>query len=269
MERSYRDLLKEVFEQRKKQDPSYTILKYSQDAGFVSYHMSDILRGRYGLSRPAALKLVENLKFSHLAKEEFLARVELETGKSPHEKALALEKLENINRLADHSVCIDDYSFTSEWYYLAIIELARREDFKNDPQWLSERLGLSLETAELALEKLLSTKILNLENDRITVNFELFGVKAKGPSELIRKIHRSMIGKSLEAMESVPVEQRTFSSFNVLLSEEEYNSFKEDVLAFVRKSILLRQKQQKSDSKLYSINLQIFPLEQNTGGNQE
>lgn len=262
MKRTYRGILKEIFEARTLKNPSYSISAFSRDAGYKSYHISDILRGKYNLSPKSALKIASNLKMNDSLCSEFLCLVEIEFAKDPIKKNLALKKLSQLKSFSKKTVLQNEFNLISEWYYFAIIELVRQNPINLDFKSISKKLDISINQAEIALNQLTNLGIINIKNNRYSVDYELVKVNSSNaPSDSIRKYHKTMIKKGLEAIEDFEVSERSLSSFNLLLEEKEYENLRSELNEYVRKYIHKIQINKEKNAKLYALNFQLFPHE--------
>ncbi len=258
MSKDYREFLKEIYVSRKIKNPRYSLVAFSRDAGFKSYHMSDILSGRYGLSPKRALHVAQNLKLKDVSKEEFLALVNLAYNKSPIDKKIAEEKLSSLKMGLEKTVTDKDCSFFKDWFYLAAFEVFRKNGKIVDAQTLSDVLGISLAEANQVIQTL----------SPFVSSFEVNGVEVLSlqtqsaiSSTVLRQFHRQMIEKSLISMEKDPMSERHFTSFNVYLNDEQYLNLTTEIRAFIRKKISQYQDTNSGDERLYAINMQVFPLE--------
>lgn len=257
--KSYKDILKEIYEFRKKRNPSYSMMAFSRDSGFKSYHMSDILRGRYGLSIASADKVASKLRMEPAIREEFLTLVALENSVSPIDRQVATERLKQLEFEYDRSLSHEEFCVISKWYYLAIYEFLR--PFKTMPsvEFIQSEIGVTKSEVLDAIEKLTQLRAIEVNDGNLIVNGQLLSVKAY-PSSHIRGFHKQMIGKALDSVESVSFNERCLNSYNLYLTEQEYSSLIVELSAFIRHSINEKQKERKSNARLYSINTQIFPL---------
>lgn len=257
---SYRKILMDIFESRKIQNPSYSIAAFSRDAGYKSYHISDIIKGRYGLSTSSAAKVAKNLKMPTDLYAEFMHLVELEYSKSPIANNIALEKLEKLRYTIDKKIDLNDFDALSEWYYFAIAELARHPSFLPEEKYISKKLGITEEQSIQAISKLKQYGIL-VKNKRgdYSVSHEMLSVSSNTPSKSIRNFHKAMLKKSLDSIEAFSINERHLTSFNALLTKEEYNLLSNELSAYVQNFIHKIQKNPKNSSRLYAINIQLHP----------
>ena len=260
MIQNYRDFLKKIYEARKAKNPGYSLVAFSRDAGFKSYHMNDIICGRYGLSPKRALVVAKNLKLSQLRKEEFLTLVQRDYAKSPIDKAMAEEKLKKLKMSADKTITDKVLPINSDWFYLATYEIFRKAQTTLTSEDVSKELSISVEDAQRAIEAL---PLLRNPQAKENKKVEILSVQTDtpSPSAILQKYHTQMIEKSLVSMKSDPVQERHFSSFNVYLTHDQYVNFTTELCGFIRNKILQYQESQDKNERLYAINVQTFPLQ--------
>lgn len=90
---NFRDILKAELEKRQLRNPRYSLRSFARDLGLSAPRLSDVLRGRYGLSRGVAESLAEKLKLPEEEAAYFCDLVEASHGRSRHAKELALARL--------------------------------------------------------------------------------------------------------------------------------------------------------------------------------
>ncbi len=264
MSRTYRDILREVYESKKKRNPSYSLVAYSRDAGFKSYHMSDILASRYNLSIKRAHDVAKNLKFNDILSAEFINLVIIEHSKNPEHVKEARERLASTHEKPIHLINDDDFSPLSEWYYMALIELFRNKDNYNlsIPQ-ISDRLSIPEEIIVKAIEQLCSSQILQKTEDGLGLitKMDFVAVRtSKVGSTVIRKYHKQILTKAFEAIDTFSTQNRYLQSFNVTMDDQDYQSLCNDVADFIKNRIAQIQQIEPKGS-VHAISFQVFPLE--------
>lgn len=262
MEMSYVDILRDIYKIRKKKNPAYSMSKFSRDAGFKSYHLSDVFAGRYGLSVRRATEVAEKLKMSDTVKKQFLRLVESNAAKSKEDKNISDFESSHFLFEADKKVSVEEFSLMSQWYFFALIELIRKLKTPASYEELAERLSISENECKSSIKKLIQLGYICELNGELMVNHAMISLNNDTPSEIIRNYHRIMIAKSLDSMQKDPVSERYFGSFNLNLSEQQYNDLHEELSAFIRKKITHYQKDVETEQRLYTLNFQLFPLEQ-------
>ncbi len=262
MSTSYRNYLKELYQSRKTKNKAYSLVAFSRDAGFKSYHMYDILSGRYGLSPKRALSVAQNLKLSRMQIEEFMALVEAEYSRSDIEREIAQNRLKEIKLSSEHTICEQDLSSPDDWFYIStLLELSRQSAKPLTITRICRELGWDL------IEALKGIEVFKAFMSKNTTNQKMLSLQNKPAkkSEPIRRYHKKMLSIATKAIEDIPTEKRFFSSFNVNLTQEEYTNLTTEIAAFIRKKVAQVSNNEAADEDikrhLHAINLQIIPLQ--------
>ena len=61
----------------------------------------------------------------------------------------------------------DEFELISEWYFIAILNLAQVKNHKAYSDWIAQKLGISNEEAFHALEVLTRLKLIKIVNNKI------------------------------------------------------------------------------------------------------
>ncbi len=80
--KSFRDILRNEFQSRLKQDPHYRLLDFAKDLATPISRMSEIMSGRSGISSHRALHYTESLKLNSEQKSQFLELVSNECSRT-------------------------------------------------------------------------------------------------------------------------------------------------------------------------------------------
>ncbi len=80
--KSFRDILRNEFQSRLKQDPHYRLLDFAKDLATPISRMSEIMSGRSGISSQRALHYTESLKLNPEEKSHFLELVSNECSRT-------------------------------------------------------------------------------------------------------------------------------------------------------------------------------------------
>lgn len=80
--KSFRDILRNEFQSRLKQDPHYRLLDFAKDLATPISRMSEIMSGRSGISSQRALHYTESLKLNSEDKSRFLELVSNECSRT-------------------------------------------------------------------------------------------------------------------------------------------------------------------------------------------
>lgn len=245
--------LHEELERRRLRNSAYSLRAFARDLGVSVTALSDYLGGRRQLSRSNLERIFESLKLSPLQKLEFL-----EENKAKRN----LGKGEIESRLLEE----DTFRLLSEWYYLAILSLARLQDNRGEPEWISRRLGIALTEAKRALERLERLGLIEIRRGRMSRTTAPLTTSRDIPSAAIRKYHLENLRKAAESLERDPVEVREFSSITFPADPRKLKAAKDLLMKTKRKVAELIDDEK--GGEVYTLAFQLFPVTRIQGGQE-
>lgn len=256
----YREWLKGEFARRKEKNPSYSLRAYARDLGLQPPRLSEVLKGKEGISEKTGRRIADRLKLKAKSKKYWLSLVQSQSGRSQLTRLQGQKNLEAIWEAKKYSaISEDEFHFVSDWYHGAILELTQVNDFKPDEKWISEALGLPLSTVEAALQRLENLKILKrTKKGKWLVKPEGFMVGGEVPSSAVRKYHRQLIEKGLVSLLNDPMEKREINSMIVAIPSQRMDEFRQAMGQFIEQFWDRIKDDEKDD--LYGLSLQLFPV---------
>ncbi len=258
--RHYKSALESEYEIRAKKNKYYSMRAFARDLKISPSRLSDILKGRYGLTERTAKSISEALKFNERESSLFWALVESETSKSTlKRKAAQLRLQQYLDDFQFKRLNQDVFEVISHWYHLAILELTNLNGFDSKPATVARLLGLTKAEAQTAIERLLRLGLLKQEDSGLTPtnNFTLAGNET--PSLAIQNFHREIIKKSFTSIRKQPVEKREYSSSIVSLNLTDIPQAKKAIQDFRNHFLKQFGAGNKKDS-LYALSIQFFDL---------
>lgn len=200
-------MLKEELQKRLKHNASYSARAMARDIGVTPAYLSQILvnNRRPGFAR--AFDIGTRLGWSAQKIRDFVASVQ----KSQIKKSNALEILEGPNKDVLKQIDDDQARLASEWYHFVIVELTTLADFKSQPKWIADRLGISLFETRNAIERLIRVGLLESKRGRLVKTHKKY-IWNKTPSKMIRKSHAQILDRAKLALDQQTSEEREFVS---------------------------------------------------------
>lgn len=264
----YRLFLREYYESARAKDKKFSFRFLSRLAGFKSSgSILKVMNGQTNLSKDGVQKLVKALKLNKEEGEFFGYLVGFNQAKTAHERQLFAKNLlksQTYRKLKPLSAA--SFKYFSEWYYAAIRELVDLPGFKEDPEWISERLIASISVAEAreALEELQSLGILTRDSSgklkivdsHITSGDE---VSFSGAANC----HRQFLNLASESIDRVARDKRDLSAMTLGVSVEMAAKVKVMVQEFRKKLVEVVASDGNSEM-VYQLNMQFFPLTQDS-----
>lgn len=266
----YRQILQKELTSRCEQNPRYSLRAFARDLQLSPSRLSEILNKKQGLSRKAASKIAGILGYGEKEAQNFCDLVSVHHARSPKERESAHLRLlkSSFEKQQDDEVYhlqLDAFKIISDWYHLGILELLKSKGFKSDPKWIARRLGIPLIQVELAIERLLRVKLLKKQDGAFVAVQEDGWVPGGIPSASIRKFHRQVLEKAIQAMSMQPVQERYFSTRFLTLDRADLPEAFEAIQKFQHRFCDQIQGD-KPRELLYCISMQLFKIvEEDTG----
>jgi transcriptional regulator with XRE-family HTH domain len=111
------DLIRNEFQNRKRNNPSYSLRAFAKTLGIQPGRLSEYLNGNRVISNQMAEKVVTRLGLNS--------------------SIFRAHSLQNVDFIED-----EIFSVIGDWQHFAILSLMDTNNFKNDPKWIGERLGI-------------------------------------------------------------------------------------------------------------------------------
>jgi uncharacterized protein (TIGR02147 family) len=257
---AYRTILREELEARCARNPTYSLRSFARDLGLAPARLSDVLRGRYGLSRLAAEGIAKRLGWNDQECDRFCDLVESEHGRDQRKREAARERLQTGVGSHYRQLTLDSFQVISEWYHYVILELAVTEDFQSDEQWISRQLGLNLNVTRAAIARLKRLDLLVQDEDGRLRPTEGTTASPDGvPSDAVKKFHRQVLEKAMRAIDFQDVEQRDLSSMILAIDTDQIPEAKKAIRKF-RRDFDTKFGAAKKKNQVYCLATQFFRM---------
>jgi len=265
---TYRDWLRDELAARSARNPSYSLRAFARDLQLRPSHLSDVLKGKLGLSARSATQIAQSTGMNSVETELFVALVESEHARSPQRRESAAEKIKSLMPAQEYRT-LDNHIFEiiADWHHFAILELTLTEGFVPKLTWVAERLGISREVARTAVARLKKTDLLEVKNGvwRAT---EKFPASRSGiPSTAIRRHHGQMLRGAMDALHGQTVEERDFSTMTFAINPSDLPEAKEEIRNF-RRHLEKKYKGRANKKEVYALCVQFFRLSRNRRKNE-
>jgi uncharacterized protein (TIGR02147 family) len=242
--------LKNEFELRRRRNPEFSVRAFARWLGASPAQISQVLSGKRALTTKMALKFAQRLDLSPREKTEFVSSTSPEVSsttayfKDPQRAALIdLEE--------------DKFRAVSDWQHFAILSLTEVKGAKGDPRWIARRLGINVQEANAALERLRKLGLLAPAPAFKQVTGSL-RVLSNAPSEAIRKYHSQNLLLALERLEGVAFENRDYQSLTVSTSASKLAWFRRRVDEFLTE--VSAELESGPREEVYTLGIQFFPV---------
>lgn len=252
--KDFLDVVKDDFERRCKKLSSYSLRSYSQFLGVSPATMSLYFARKIELS-PKIFNIISGkLDLS----PELLAYYKDIVVNNKKKKLLINYNIEGHSELQ-----MDEFSFISDWYHYAILEIFSLKNFKDDPVWIAEKLGIAdVEKIEQAIERLIKLKLLQRNADGKMENVDRFTsiLDYDHSSSAMRERQKQILSLSKEKIDIVAISERDHSGLTMAIDSKLLPEIKDKIKKFRRSLGNYVGKNSTTRDAVYEIQISFFPL---------
>lgn len=261
-----------LFEQKKKRNPRYSIRAWAKQLGYNSAaFLGQVMKGQ----RSANMPLLRRIKESEDLDEAGWRHLKVLYLKSLYndEDPIFDELMLSLNK-RDYDITFDRFELLSEWFYLAIYELAKHETFTPDAKTIQRALKFDLSEDKIndAIKLLQEIGMLDehgkrdhckkigvvsqREENDLSADIEKF-ISDK-PNKIIRNYHHKNIDLAKVAIEEQSIDERFVSSSSVSLNKE--NLEKANKILKEAHMKILELPLSSDATSIYQFNAQFFKI---------
>lgn len=261
--RSYVEILRSELEQRLNSNSRYSLRAFARDLEMTPSQLSLIMNEKKGLSETSALRIAKKLSLNPKDTEIFCSLVLSLDSKSKAKRAEALIKLSQLD-LAK-SITLDSFRVIADWYHFAIMELTMQKGFKSDLLYISNQLGISKFEAEQAIQRLERLDLIEKSNGRWRQTEIDLSTPNDIPSDAIKKFHKQVLQKAMDAITFQSTEDREISSLIIGINKTDLPKYKNIIRKFHREINSLAETKKNKRTHVYCLNTQFFGLSKGDG----
>lgn len=262
---NYRQFLQDFYLSKKKASPSYSyrVFVNKGDLGSPS-HLKMVIDGSRNLTLNTIPKYINALGFKKKIESQFfellvLYNQETNSDQKIHyfNEIMALKRKKGLSLLEKHQ-----FDLLAQWFHVAIYVLVGLDSFRNDPEWLAEKLRKKVNSKQTqdALDSLEALKL--IEKDEIKGYKQTSGALSTADDLRhlsVYRYHKDMIELSINSLENDASEVREFNGVTLSISKDNLPLLKEKIRAF-RKEINELTTNIPGADEVYQLNVQLFPL---------
>lgn len=258
----YLDVLKSVFENRKKRSLSYSLRAYARDLKISPSNLSEIFNSKKNISDKMAQNIALRLDLRGIEKDLFLTSVlACRTKKTVLKENFELKLKKLLKTAKTKVVQSKELEQVNSWIHFAIMELMTFQDFDHSVTWLAQKLGMGEPQIAQHLETLKTLHWISEKNSEFTVNFDYSESSNDVPSSAIRKYHQSVLKKAAQEIEIQDVDEREFQSVVMGFDKAKAPQAKQAIRAFLDQFCVQFAHEEGTDkNKVYQLAIQFFNL---------
>lgn len=255
MELNFLVHLETELSRRKLFNSNYSLRAFARDLNIEASMLSKILRRKV----PLTSKMLERLApFLAVSPENMIIYLE------------QIKKLEQSISLVDipiKKLRNEELNLIREWYHFTIVELTSVSDFDSSPKWIGQKLGITTEEAELALERLIKLGFLIRQSNGNIIATHTVGSGLRIISEdhtsylqALRDRWEQIVDKSIAAIDEVPPEKRIQRNLAVCIDSNLVEEARIQIRDFTRDLVDKLQKKSKNKDHVFELAVSFFPL---------
>jgi len=265
----YRALLRALFEHKKRTEYGFSHRALSRRAGLSSSNfLVLVMKGSRNLSTELAERLASALGLPKREAEYFIELVAFNQAKTPNEKARCYERLARFKGHREiYKLAAEQEAYHSAWYIPAVRELAAREDFQSDANWIARTLQPRITAAQAKRALAVLVKLELLRKDKKGRLRQSAPIVTTGVGPLAHHVvqyHRTMLQCAARALDEVPRDEREISTLTLCVSHEVMLKLKERIRE-LRRELLHVAEQEGAAERVVQINFQLFPMSRKKG----
>lgn len=255
------EFLKSYYYYKKSLIPGFSFDAWSSEAGLKSRsYLKMIIDRKRNLTSEVVAKISHTLSLNEYEIDYFSLLAKADQASDENEKSLFLNRALEMKGAFKKVVEVKRYSeFLSSLVLPQLQVLLSFNDLNRTAEGLSAFLNLPLNTTKQYLKKLEELGLASVTLDNVWSAKEAsFLVPQHLGQPALRKYHDQCLDEA-KASQDLPVESRRFKSILLALSENEKNTFIEEINNFISKALAKYDSAEFNNKQLFKLNLNIYP----------
>lgn len=258
----YRLYLRDRYNQRKQEDPSYSYRRFAADAGFTNPgFLNDVIKGRRKLSADATEKMITVFELSPKEAEYFRLLVRYCQSKNEEERQ---EQFKAILHRRSHSKFTQLNPALAKYYqdyrYPLVRSAVAACDFRGDYEKLARFLDPPLPAHQLkkCVRDLCDWGLVKQDSDgRYTVTSKVIEPPAT-LLHLVREMNKEWIRQSYQTLQRLEPDRRHISTILLHVSRKNYEEIQRKVER-LREEVLQMAENEDAPECVAQLSMQLFP----------
>lgn len=242
------NILRDRLNRYQSKNPSFSIRAFSKKLGVTPGTISLFLLGKRKLSKKLVTKIAERLMLD------------------PHEQSTLLGQFPKARKKqdADHlkylQLSADQFHLVSDWHHFGILNLISLKSTIHHPEWIADRLGISVSKAEEAIERLIRLKMMTVTaSGKYKRGASRFRTTDDVTNLSLRKSHDQNLELARTSLEQDPVELRDFTWITMPIDTQKLSIAKKLIRKF-QDDLLDVLEEDAEPNEVYRMAIQLFPL---------
>lgn len=267
----FRTFLNDHIQRKKLRNPSWSCGAWARTLGLKNTaSISRILMGGRSPGPEITQRLVRYFEFSPQEKSYFEGLVLLAKSKGdPTLSVLLMERLRELTPKRSFTLLNHDtFLAISNWWFYAIREMVRLENFREDPQWIAETLRFKVSAKEVrhALHVLIRLGLLKRESKSGKLIQGNPDVETQNDiaCEGSKRNHEQNLDNAKWAVRNLSIHEREFNSVCLNISSHKFVEAKRLIREFEDRFIDLLEAPRNQGDLTCQLQIQFFPFTHST-----
>lgn len=229
---------------KKARNPAFSLRSFSKQLGIDASNLSKILNYQKEPGTRLKTKLAKKIGLKEGDLDQILSAPQPNAPKD--------------SDYVSHSLEI--FQVVASWHHYAILELFKLTNFNPTPARISKRLGIPVGEAEEALRRLLRVGLVEKIDGRLVSKDDFSSsILTVATSKAHREHQREILEKAIDALENIPIEQRSQSSMTLALDSTKIDEAKRLIKKFRRDLGRCLSSSENLD-EVYHLSVSLYPV---------
>lgn len=242
----FKTYLQEELVLRCNRNPAYSLRSFAKAIGVSPSFLSKILNGQRRITDEVFQKITTNLNLEPSVFETFRSDEDAISESDMKFRDLQLEY----------------FKIISDWYHYALIELTNLDGFKNSPEWIASKLGITVNQAKAATDRLLNLELLELKDGKLRPTSGGNTTTKNDFTDLaFKKMQDDLLKKAITSLWNEDLTQRDHTSVSMAINPDDIPEVKKRLTKMRRELCkYLERPQKKKPTQVYNLSLSFFAL---------
>lgn len=264
---SPREFLLETLKSKQAVNPKFSLRAWVQHMDLASHSLlSMVLNGKRRLTPQLAVKIRRALSLSNEEEKYFDALVLYANASTEEEKELFAGILEGLHPQKQFAeLKTEVIRSLTDWKHIAVLEMTRLNDFREDIEWMAKRLGHGTKPEEinLILNRLEKVGLLGRNKKgqlKTQIDQEISANDI--PNKKVRQLQQEFLNVAKDALEYQSVQEREFFQYTFVMNKCDLEKAKKTLRQF-REQFIFDFESETGDH-VYHFGHQIFKITKDT-----
>lgn len=242
MQQQLFEILHSEFSKRKAKNQAYSVRAFARDLQVGTTSLADFFQRKRQLSVRSVMAISRKIALP----DNLLEKVSVKgKARSKSRDILNEEKMRML----------------SEWYYLALLNLAKIKNVSSDVDHLAARLGIDKDKIARAVSDLEKLNMVSTSDNLLVRTSQPIGTSQDVPSQAIRNLHKSFLAKASQSLDGQHVGEREFGIEVMAINPKKMAMAKVLLQEFLDNLSSCMERGERQ--KVYAFCFQFFNLENN------